>query len=395
MKNVDLARAAALALPGIHFPARFSDGRGGRFVGRHRFRDNMMTFDSSRTTDGQGNNMGRPLGMRCQTHDGRWVDSTGAFLNGELERLDLTAHLPLAAVTWLRDIDPRKDVTIADEVSSFTVSSFGSPGGLGTGSGIGNGKAWIGKVTTQITSISLDIAKITNPLRLWGMELAYTIPELESAAKLGRPVDQQKYDGLQLKHQMDLDEQAYYGDTTTGDTGLVNATLVTNVNNLPVGASGFSTWATKTPDEILADFNTALTSVWATAAWAVIPGRVGLPTTQYGLIATAKVSLAGSMSIKKYIEENNLVTTAGGGKLDIVPMKWCNGAGVGGTIGSQGTVDRMVIYSKEENFVRMPMTMLQRTPLQYDSIWQKTTYFGRIGRVEVVYPETIGYFDGL
>jgi major capsid protein len=39
------------------------------------------------------------------------------------------------------------------------------------------------------------------------MELKWTIPELESAAKLGRPVDQQKFAGMQLKHQMDVDEQ--------------------------------------------------------------------------------------------------------------------------------------------------------------------------------------------
>jgi hypothetical protein len=45
------------------------------------------------------------------------VDSTGAFLIGELERLDQTLHMPLAAVTWSRDIDLREDVTLADEFS--------------------------------------------------------------------------------------------------------------------------------------------------------------------------------------------------------------------------------------------------------------------------------------
>ena len=41
----------------------------------------------------------------------------------------------------------------------------------------------------------------------------------------------------------------------------------------------------------------------------------------------------------------------------------------------------------------IPMTMLQRTPVQYQSIYHMTTYFCRLGEVEVVYPETIGYFD--
>jgi len=41
------------------------------------------------------------------------------------------------------------------------------------------------------------------------------------------------------------------------------------------------------------------------------------------------------------------------------------------------------------------MVPLQRTPLEYRDIRQLTTYFGRLGVVEVVYPETVGYRDGI
>lgn len=362
---------------------------------RLKTRDNM-TFDSAyRTIDAAGNMLGKSLGNAFKTNDGRTVDSTGAFLVGELERLDLTLHEPLAAVTWGRDIDLREDVTLADEVSSFTLSTFASQGGLGAGNGIGNGKAWIGKESTQITGVSADIAKIPRQLRPWAMELKYTILELESAAKLGRPIDQQKFEGLQLKHQMDIDEQIYIGDTSMGDTGLVNSSLVTNVANLPNGAAASPKWNLKTADEILADVNAMLTSVWSASAWAVMPGRLMLPPAQFGYISTQKVSSAGNVSILKYIQDNNLLTTSGKGKLEIYPLKWLIGSGVGGTVGTTGTVDRAMVYTKEKNRVRYPMTMLQRTPIQYDSIYHKTTYFCRLGGVEVVYPETIGYFDGL
>lgn len=362
---------------------------------RAKTRD-IMTFDSGyRTIDSEGNQMGVPLGNSFKTADGRTVDSTGAFLVGELERLDLTLHAPLAAVTWGRDIDLREDVTIADEVSSFTLSTFASSGSLGTGNGIGNGKAWIGKDTNQITGISSDISKVPHQLRPWAMELKYSILELESAAKLGRPIDQQKFEGLQLKHQMDIDEQVYMGDTGTGDTGLVNNSLVTNVSNLPAGVSTMTTWVGKTPDEILADVNLMLTSVWQASAWAVMPDRLLLPPAQFGYISTQKVSNAGNISILRYIQENNLLSTSGKGKLDIAPLKWLIGAGVGGTIGTVGTVDRAVVYTKDKQRIRFPMTLLQRTPIQYDSIYHKTTYFCRLGAVEAVYPETLGYFDGL
>lgn len=362
---------------------------------RFKTRD-MMNFESGhRVIDSNGNMLGKPLGGAFKTNDGRTADSTGAFLVGELERLDLTLHAPLAAVTWGRDIDLREDVTLADEVSSFTLSSFASSGGLGAGNGIGNGKAWIGKASNEISGINLDGSKTPVQLRPWALELKYTILELESAAKLGRPVDVQKFEGLQMKHQMDIDEQVYIGDTQTGDKGLLNSGLVTNVSNVATGVSGSTRWANKTPDEILADFNTALTSTWSGAAWAVMSNRVLLPPAEFGYLSTQKVSEAGNISILKYVLENNILNSSGQGKLEIAPVKWLIGAGVGGAIGTAGTVNRMVVYTKEKQRVRFPMTMLQRTPIQYDSIYHKTTYFCRIGAVEVVYPETIGYFDGI
>lgn len=361
-----------------------------------RFTRDAMTYDQSyRTTDSQGNMLGKPLGNSFTTHDGRTNDSTGAFLVGELERLDLELHAPLAAVTWGRDIDLREDVTIADEVSSFTLSTFASAGSLGTGNDIGTGKAWIGKKSDQITGISTDISKTPYPLMPWGMELAYTILELESAAKLGRPVDAQKFEGLKLKHQMDIDEQVYIGDISNGVKGMTNSDLVTNVQNLPNGAGGSPKWSLKTPDEILTDVNNMLQSVWRESGYAVMPAKLLLPPSQFGYISTAKVSNAGNISILKYIQENSLLTTSGAGKLDIQPLKWLVGAGVGGTLGQLNSIDRAMVYTKDRQRIRYPMTLLQRTPLQYDGIFHKSTYYCRLGVTEVVYPETVGYFDGL
>jgi len=296
-------------------------------AGRMKTRD-IMTFDQSMSMlDQGGNQRGQSLGQQYRTHDGlqdigggrfRTVDSTGAFMVGELERLDMTLHAPLVSVTWGRDIDLREDVTLADEVSSYTVSTYSSAGGLGAGQGIGNGKAWMGKKTDQVSSVGVDIGKIVQPLTPWGLELAYTILELESAAKVGRPIDQQKYNAMQLKHQMDIDEQVYIGDTSLGMYGLFNSNnrsgvdAVTNVSNVAAGLSGSTNFVNKSADEILNDFNSILVSAWTAAGYAVMPGKVALPPVQFGYISTEKVSQAGNISILKYIKENNIMTSETG-----------------------------------------------------------------------------------
>lgn len=327
------------------------------------------------------------------TFDQATVDSTGVFLIGELERLDMTLHMPLVEVSWQRDIDLREDVSIADEVSSFTNSTFAAAGGLTPG-----GISWVSKVANAITGIDLDIGKTAQPLNIWGMELSYTVPELISAQKVGRPVDSQKYEGMKLKYQMDVDQLVYYGDSNIGSTGLVNqsSSVVSNVTNVANGASGSPLWVNKTPDEILADFNEVLTSVWAASGWAQMPDRILLPPARYGYLINAKVSEAGNESIMSYLMRNNITTQAvGQGGLKIYPAKWCIGAGSGGTQGTDSTPGRMVVYTKQKERVRYPLTPLNKTPLEYRSLFQITTYFGRLGQLEVVYPETIAYRDGM
>src|SRR5205823_2597717 len=155
------------------------------------------------------------------------------------------------------------------------------------------GKAWIGKNTDAITGVSVDIGKQANPLTLWAMEVKYTIPELESSMLLGKGIDTAKYDGMNLKHDMDIDEQVYVGDTTLNQKGLINSPLVT-ANNAVLNTGGTSThWASKSPDEILADVNTLLNTVWAASGWQVMPSRLLIPPVQYGILVSTKVSTAG------------------------------------------------------------------------------------------------------
>jgi hypothetical protein len=325
---------------------------------------------------------GMNFGRGMHTYDGFTRDSTGAFLIGELERLDQTIHEPLVAVTWGRDVDLREDVTTGDEVSSFTNSSFAAAGGINPA-----GIAWIGKVTNAITGAQLDIGKTPQPLNLWGMELSYTQPELESAMRVGRPIDDQKYQVIKLKHQMDIDMMVYTGDNSIGAYGLTNHPAVTNVANVTGG-----TWSTiaaaPPPDAILLQVNELLSSVWSASAWAVMPTELRVPPTQFGILVQTKVSQAGNISLLRFLQENSLCNTQNGRPLNIQPLKWLNSRGSGNT-------QRMIAYTKQYNRVRYPLTPLQRTPLEWRSLYNITTYWGRLGMIEVVYPETVGYRDGI
>ncbi len=312
------------------------------------------------------------------TFDAATADAAGVFLVGELERLDQRLHMPLASVTWSRDIDLREDVSIADERSSYTNSQFGQAQGIS-----GSNKAWVGKESSAIVGVSLDIGKTIQPLELWAMQLSWTLPELASAQALGRPVDEQKFMGMQLKHQMDIDEQVYVGDTVLAMNGLLNHSLITNTGNAVTG-----NWAGATPAQILADINSLLNSVWAAAVWAVMPDRLLLSPTEFSILVSTLISSAGNISILEFVMRNNLAAS-NGQKLAIQPTKWLLGTNNGNTLGVSAT-NSMFAYIKDPMRVRFPYVPLQRTPLEWRDIRQLVTYYGRLGAVEAVYPEVCG-----
>jgi hypothetical protein len=347
---------------------------------------------------------GSKLPVPVKTRDGKVHDTSGAFMVGELERLDQTMHQPLSSISWDRDIPVRDDVTLGDEVTSFTQSTFGTPSGAGTGSAIGQKRSFIGKKSTAVPEMEIDINKQTLPLLPWGEGVAYSLPELASAAQTGRPIDSQKIDALNREHQLQTDAQAYLGWTENSTYGLINNTNVITPTNFPNGAGGHSQWgpvganAAKAPGEILTDLATLAYTPWAASGFAVRPNRILLDPNNFNYISVTPATTAGSKSILAYfLESYNADTNSE--PLRILPLKWLTGAGAGGTLLQQGTTNRAISYHKfagdwKQSYVRFPMTMLQRTPVQFDGLWHKLYYWGRMGAVEFVYPETVAYMDG-
>lgn len=307
------------------------------------------------------------------TYDRRTADSSGAFLTGELERLDATVNLPLVEVTWQRDIDLREDVVMSDESASFTLSNFAAAGFAGAGS-----KAWIGKNSTALTGIGLDISKYPQPLHLWGMELGWSVIELEAAQRLNRPIDTQKYDGMKLKYQMDADEMVYVGDATLGAHGLINHPSIA-----PYGLA--ADWATAPADDILADLNLYLEHAWARTGYTLAPTQLRLPPTKFAALLRP-VSAAGDRTILDYVAKQCVSAAKNGRPLDIQPLKWLTGAGVGGA-------DRVLAYTRDKKYVRFPLVPMAKTPLENRGLQQLTVYYCKFGQVEFVYPETVSYGD--
>lgn len=314
-------------------------------------------------------------------------DSALAYFVNQLENLDKRLYEPLVSVTWGRDIKLRSGISMSQESTSFIQSAFAGPGSLSANLTYGGNMPWISPETTALVGVDVNGQKILTPLRPLGRELSYTSIELERSQNTQQPIDLQKMNALNMLYQMNTDQMVYVGSSDVGATGLCNNSSVT-AGTVATGASGSTLWTNKTPLEILADINTELTNVWTASAFAVCPGKLLLPPTNYTYITSQLISSAGNMSILKFVQENSISLGINGKPLEIVPVKWLTGLGANGT-------NRMVVYTNEEERVRFPMVPIRRETAYYQGIRFACPYIWAFGQVEFPYTETVGYADGI
>ena len=334
---------------------------------------NMGTFDAGVIQ--------RPGGAAPQggmTMDAAGIASGQAFLVSELEKRDALVRKPLTSVTYPRDIVVKAGGGWVDFVSAQSVG-YGIAGGSGAGpiqAGGANG--------LPIVQANLD--KGVYKAHTFAAALRVMWVDMQKAGFIGRSLDQLLQDGMRMAYDKHMDQNVYTGMEEYGSTGLVNNPDVTETS-----VTG-GTWAAKTKEQILADINSALTAVWAAAEYDedAMPNHILLPYEQYTYIMNTMVTDLATETILDYVLKNN-VAAKNGKSLYIGATRWCKGAGTGGA-------DRMVVYVNHERFLQVeelvPLARVMSQPNAAEFCYD-TAYAANLSEVELFYPQTMGYFDGI
>lgn len=313
-------------------------------------------------------------------------DSLGsglAFVEGELEKLDPKLNEPLTSVTWPRDIVAVYGGGYIEYTSNF-FANYATTGQ--------DTDAFINGQTNDIPIIQADIQKDIWRVFTWSNILRVPFIDQQFLNQVSRSLNDIFDRGIKLSYQKALDRMVYVSyPEKLGAYGLLNnpAVLVTTADT---GANGSTEWATKSANEILADWNTALTYINEVTEYdpSALPNHVLLPPRQFGWLVSQLISSAGNNSILNFLNQNNFVQSQGG-NLVVVSCRWCIGAGVGGT-------DRAMFYNDDERFVHfnipVPLSRVMTQPL-VNQMSYHTAYVSQIGEVKFLYPQTALYVDGI
>ena len=318
------------------------------------------------------------------TMDAAGVATGGAFLVSELEKRDPMIRKPLTSFTYPRDIVIETGGGWVDYVSAMAVS-YGITGGA-TNSPVTAGGA------NGIPTVQASVDKGVYKAHVFAAALRVMFQDMQRSNYIGRSLDNLLNDGVRMAYDKHNDANVYVGLTEYGTTGLVNNPDAVETTVAATGTSSGTQWSTKDAKQILADINTALTEGWEANEYdeSAIPNHILIPYEQYNYILTTMVTDLATETIYDFIMKNN-VASKHGGDLFIGATRWCKGAGT-------GSKDRMVVYNNDRRFVKMdelvPLSRIMSQP-NVANVCYDTAYMANLSEVQVFYPTSIRYYDGI
>ena len=345
-----------------------------------------MSFQNVGNTNGgiftlPGSHVGTGAPM---TMDAAGIASGGAFLVSELEKMDTMIREPLTSVTYPRDVPIDVGGGWVDYVSALSVA-------YGLTNGAQNGPVHAGGAN-NIPVVQANLDKGLFKAHTFAAALRVMFVDMAKSNYIGRSLDQLLGQGVRLAYDKHMDANVYVGMEEYGTTGLINNPDAVESTAASNGDAASTKWADKTPDQILADINSAITAAWAAAEYdeAGVPNHVLLPYEQYTYILNTKVTELATETILDFVMKNNIATKNGRGFF-IGGVRWLKGAGTGGT-------DRMVVYNNDRRFVKMdelvPLSRVMTSPNAAEVCYD-TAYMANVSEVQLFYPQTIRYIDGI
>lgn len=302
-----------------------------------------------------------------------------AFAVSQATRINTTVYQTRYPEVRYRGLVP-VDTTGPEWVKSVTYFSL---------DGVGQAE-WLNAGADDVPRAELLRAKTETTVSLAGIGYGWNIEELAQAQQLGVDLSAAKGRAARRAAETKIDNVAFFGDAEKGYTGITNNPDVTVSDAAATGTGSSTEWADKTPGQILADVNAAITGVFTGTAYTGLADTVLLPYTQMHQIGTLQLTENAETTVLQWLRTNNVYTMETGQPLTIRGIRGLETAGEGGEA-------RMVAYRNSEEVLKLDMPM----PFRFFPVWQTGPFryevpgAFRIGGVNFMLPKEAIYVDGI
>lgn len=237
----------------------------------------------------------------------------------------------------------------------------------------------------DIPRVDLKGQEFVGRIRSAADAYGYSLQEVRAAALQGLPLATRKADVakralLQLENKI-----AFKGDASHGLQGMINAPNISSVTLPADGTGSATTFASKTPSQILRDLNAAPNFIVTSTFEVETADTLLLPLAQYLYIASTPFSTVGydgTTILQMFLRNSTYIKT-------VESLPELKGAGAGAT-------DRMIAYRKD------PIALELLIPQDFEQLEvdQRNLEFVvpchmRVAGVAVYLPLSVCYADGI
>lgn len=249
---------------------------------------------------------------------------------------------------------------------------------------------WFSAKAQDVPRVELTREKFQTTVHMAAAGYGYDMEELAVAMMQGVNLSAEKAQTARRVAEEFIDRVVITGDTTKGVKGVMNQSGVTAGSAAATGTAGATTWASKTPDMVLADVNAALSGIFTGTVGIEMADTILLPYQQLLDINTRRIDAVNQTTILEWLRRNNIYTQMTNNPLTIRGVWGLETAGSGSTA-------RMIVYRRDPSVLKFHMPM----PFRFLPVWQvgplmfEVPGIFRLGGVDVKRTSAMRYVDGI
>lgn len=259
------------------------------------------------------------------------------------------------------------------------------------------GKAdWFSGAAKDVKKADVTRDRVETRYHMAAVGYGWNIEEAGQAQLMGMNLGTAKAEAARRAYVEFMWNVTLTGDPNKGLAGLISQTGVTTATAPADGTGAVTTWfdgsgtLTKTPTQILRDFNNVILGIFTGSLTIEMADTVLLPYSTEANLGATPMSATNSETVLSFIERNNVYTRRTGLPLTIRGELGLDTAGAGST-------KRMVAYANRQDVVKLHLPMPHKfLPVATaDSIHFDVPGIFRTGGVEVIRPGAFRYLDGI
>lgn len=241
----------------------------------------------------------------------------------------------------------------------------------------------ISNYSTDLPRVDLKGDKFTADVKSLGDSYGYSVQDARAAAKAGKPLEQRKANAARRAIDQKINDLAYFGDSKHKIVGLLSHANIPTYTLPTDGTGTTTTFATKTPDQIIRDLNGMVSKMLELTQNTEIPDTMLIDHVTHAYISSTPRSSTSDTTILQFFLANNPYVK----NVQVVPE--LKGTGTGGT-------NVLIMYRKSPDKLTLEIPQpFEQLPVQTNGLEFVINCHARCAGVIVYYPLSLIKAEGV